>query len=73
MKVTLAEALEMIVRGETNEQYEKRIKKLRRYCNERYDLEDAIEVLEGDPMYKEKLEKKKARLKKVLKYIDELQ
>lgn len=73
MKLTLSQSLEAIIRGETPEEYVKRIRKLRKYCDERYDLEDSIQVLEGDPMYKEKLKKKKARLKKVLKYIDELQ
>lgn len=61
MKMTLYEALKMIERGETPEQYEKRMKKLRRLYNERYDLEDAVEVLGDDP----RAEKKRARLAKV--------
>ena len=61
MKMTIAQALEMIDRGETPEQYEKRVRRIRRLANERDDLQDAIEVLGDDP----RAEKKRARLAKV--------
>lgn len=69
MKMTLAQAFEMIDRGETPEQYEKRVKRLRRLLNERYDLEDAIEVLGDDP----RADKKKKRLAKVVAMIEMLE
>ena len=43
------EALDMIYRRETQEQYEQRIVKLRRLVNERETLEDAVDVLGDDP------------------------
>ena len=69
MRMTIAEALDMIQRGETPEQYEKRVKRLRRLSNERYDLEDAIAVLGDDP----RADKKRRRLTKVLVMIEQLQ
>lgn len=69
MKMTLAQAFEMIDRGETPEQYEKRVKRLRRLINEQYDLEDAIQVLGDDP----RADKKRRRLTKVLVMIEQLQ
>ena len=68
MKMTLAQAFEMIDRGETPEQYEKRVKRLRRLKNEQYDLEDAIQVLGDDP----RADKKRKRLAKVKTLIDQL-
>ena len=68
MAVTLAEALELMIRGETEEQYKKRIAKIRRLANERDNLIDAIEVLGDDP----RVEKKKIRLDKVVKMIEQL-
>lgn len=68
MKFTLKQALEAIDRGETFEEYEKRVKKLGRLYNEMYDLEDAIEVLGDDP----RAEKKRKRLDKVKQMIEEL-
>ena len=59
----------MIARGETPEQYKKRVAKLRRLYNERYELEDAIDVLGDDP----RAEEKKKRLVKVPHKIEELQ
>ena len=67
-EMTLYEALEMVERGETPEEYKKRISKIRRYANERNDLEDAIEVLGDDP----RAEKKRARLAKVNRMLQEL-
>lgn len=64
----LDQAIDAIMRGETSEQYKKRQARLRRLANERDDLMDAIEVLGDDP----RAEKKKARLEKVLKMIEEL-
>ena len=68
MKMTLSEAFEMIDRGETPEQYHKRITKIRRLYNKKYDLEDAIEVLGDDP----RAEKKIKRLEKVNETLAEL-
>lgn len=66
--MTLYQALEMIERGESPEQYKKRMAKIRRLANEKQDLEDAIEILGNDP----RSEKKKKRLKKVETMISEL-
>ena len=66
--MTIDQAIEMIMRGETPEQYKKRMAKIRRLANERDALEDAIDVLGDDP----KAEKKRERLEKVLQMIDEL-
>lgn len=52
--MTLAQALEAIERGETPEQYKKRMARIRRLTNEQYDLEDAIDVLGDDPRADEK-------------------
>ena len=60
MKMILAEALEMIKRGETPEQYEKRVKRIKRLANERERLEDS------------RLEKQRKRLVKVREMIKEL-
>lgn len=70
--MNISEAFEMIERGETPEEYKKRIAKIRRYTNEKYDLLDSISVLDGDINYVQKLEKKKARLKKVEEKLLEL-
>lgn len=67
--MTLEQALDCISRGETQEEYEKRHKRLRRLANERDDLEDAIEVLGDDP----RAEQKQKRLKKVKQMMAELQ
>lgn len=74
MKMTLKQAFEMIDRGETPDQYEKRIKRIRALANERDDLIDCIEVLKDDtdPHYVAKREKKQKRLEKVLKELEEL-
>ena len=66
--MTMEQAVEMIMRGETAEQYKKRIARIRRLANERDDLEDAIDVLGDDP----RAIKKQKRLEKVLTMIDEL-
>lgn len=68
MKLTLAQAFEAIERGETSEEYSKRIAKLQRLLVERDFLQDAIEVLTGDP----RVEKKQKRLSVVLAQIDAL-
>ena len=67
MKMTLAQAMEAVERGETPEQYEKRIRKMRRLSIERDFLEDAIFMLDGD-----KRAKKQARLDMVNRMIQEL-
>lgn len=61
MKMTLAQAFDMIERGMTPEEYEKRLKRLRRLYDEKYYLEDAIAVLGDD----ERAQKKAKRLLKV--------
>lgn len=68
MKMTIYEALEMIDRGETPEEYEKRVKKIRKYSKEKDDLEDAIEVLGDDP----RVIKRKKRLAKVNELLEKL-
>ena len=68
MAVTLGEALEMIARGETEEQYKKRKARLRRLSWERDFLEDGIEILGDDP----RADKKRVRLAKVKKMMEEL-
>lgn len=73
MKMTLAEAFDMINRGETPEQYEKRVRKLRRYYNELYELQDALEILDGtQPGDEERAQKKRRRLEKVEQMIESL-
>ena len=75
MRFTIDQALEMISRGETPEQYEKRVKRIRRLANEREDLQDAIDVLkefgdcENDMV---RLQKKEKRLGKVNKMMEDL-
>lgn len=66
--MNINQAIEAIMRGETSEQYKKRQARLRRLAEERDWLEYSIEVLGEDP----RAEKKKARLEKVLKMIEEL-
>ena len=71
MRTTLAEALYVIKHlrnGETFDDYEKRMKRLRRLYNEKYALEDAIDVITD----LDRLEKKKKRLIKVDALIEEL-
>ena len=68
MGVTIEQALDMLSRGETQEQYKKRMERIKRLSNEKYALEDAIEVLGADP----RAEKKKKRLKVVTETINSL-
>ena len=70
--MTLSEALEMIYRGETPEEYKRRCKRLQRLNNERWILEDAIQVFEETSPEDARLEKKRKRLEKVLEEIDRL-
>lgn len=67
MKMTLAQAMEAVQRGETPEQYEKRMRKVRRLSIERDFIEDAIFLLEG-----ERKKKKQDRLDTVNKMLKEL-
>ena len=69
MKMTIVQAFEMIGRGETPEEYEKRIKKIKRLSTERDFLEDAICFLDPDDP---RAIKKRARLAKVLTMLNEL-
>lgn len=69
--MTLSEAIEMIARGETPEQYGKRVKRIRRLVNERDDLTDALSVL--DPVDDaDRYAKKRKRLDKVIAEIESL-
>ena len=65
-RYTLAEAFAALADcrpGETLEDREKRMAKIRRYANERDALEAEISVLSDDPTgYEEKLAKKQKRL-----------
>ena len=73
MKMTLAEAIDMINHGETPEQYRARIRKIRKYCNELYELQDALEILDGtQPGDEERAQKKRRRLEKVEQMIESL-
>lgn len=69
--MTLAEAMDMLAKGETPEQHQKRQAALRRYVNERDALEDAIEIL-TEPEDAERRAKKEKRLAVVLRRIEEL-
>lgn len=71
MKMNLEQAFDMIERGETPEQYKKRINALRKYCTERDFLIDEIEIL-TKPEDQEKAKAKRIRLKKVEQRIAEL-
>lgn len=59
MRMTIYEALTMIERGETPEEYKKRINKLRKLYDEMYGLIDAIDVLGDDP----RADKKKKKIR----------
>lgn len=72
MKMTIGEALQMIARGETPEQYEKRIKRICMLADERDRLNDSIEILKYDPEDAERLAKKQKRLVKVLSELQRL-
>ena len=72
MKLTLAQALEAISRGETAEQYAKRCRRIRRLANERDDLVDWISIFEESPEDAPIVELKRERLNKVLAMIEEL-
>lgn len=67
MKMTLEQAMEAVERGETPEQFEKRMRKVRRLIIERDFLEDAIFMLEGD-----RKKKKQERLDTVNQMLNEL-
>ena len=66
--MTLDEQIDAIIRGETPEEYKKRITRIRRLANERDELIDAIGVLGDD----ERAKKKEKRLTKVLSEIESL-
>lgn len=66
--MTLEQAIEMVFRSETPEQYKKRIARIKRLANERDDLMDAIEVL-GDDL---RAKRKRKRLAKVIQMIEHL-
>ena len=72
MKLSLAEALDMIDQGLTPEEYHKRQVRIRQLSTERDFLEDAIEILSHDPRDRTKLKIKMDRLDKVNKKIEEL-
>jgi hypothetical protein len=68
MALTLIQFVEATLRGETEEKYKKRVARIRRLANERDNLIDSIEVLGDDP----RADKKRARLERVEKMIEEL-
>ena len=68
MALTLIQFIEATLRGETEEKYKKRVARIRRLANERDALIDSIEVLGDDP----RADKKRARLERVEKMIEEL-
>lgn len=77
MKMTLAEALEMIHRGETPEQYEKRVRKIRRLSEELFELRDALDILEDESLPRTEKDirraaEKRARMQKVKEMLERL-
>ena len=66
--MTITQIFDMIDRGETQEQYMRRIARIKRLANERDDLIDAIDVLGDDA----RADRKKRRLKKVMQMIADL-
>lgn len=77
MKMTLAEALEAIQRGETPEQYEKRVRKIRRLSEELFDLRDALDILDDESRPRTEKDllraaEKRARMQKVKEMLERL-
>lgn len=77
MNMTLAEALEMIHRGETPEQYEKRVRKIRRLSEELFELRDALDILEDESLPRTEKDirraaEKRARMQKVKEMLERL-
>lgn len=66
--MTISQVLDMIDRGETQEQYMRRIARIKKLSGERDDLIDAIDVLGDDA----RADRKKRRLKKVMQMIADL-
>lgn len=66
--MTISQMLDMIDRGETQEQYMRRIARIKKLSGERDDLIDAIDVLGDDA----RADRKKRRLKKVMRMISDL-
>lgn len=64
--MTLEQAIDAIMRGETTEQYKKRMAKLKRLSIERDCLEDVINILGND----ERVNEKRKRLEKVKRQMD---
>lgn len=75
MRLNLDQQIKCIVLGVDEEEYKKRLARLRRLTNEKFDLIDGIEVLEVNPTEEEKkwLDKKQKRLVKVEQMISELE
>lgn len=77
MKMTLAEALEAIHRGETPEQYEKRVRKIRLLSEELFDLRDALDILDDESRPRTEKDllraaEKRARMQKVKEMLERL-
>ena len=70
--MNIDQAVEMIVRGETEAEYKKRIAKLRKLSIERDFLEDAIELLKDSDRYADITEKRQRRLERVNAQIEAL-
>lgn len=66
--MTITQILDMINRGETQEQYMRRIARIKKLSGERDDLIDAIDVLGDDA----RADRKKRWLKKVMRMIADL-
>ena len=66
MKLTLTEFMQMLERGETPEEYEKRVKKERRMFNELYRLEDYLSVFDEDDPVADKKRKRFMKVKQEL-------
>lgn len=69
MKVSMNQFTEMVARGELPEEYVKRTHRLNKLVQERDFLEDALTILTPEDC---NYIKKKTRLDKVLKLIEEL-
>lgn len=69
MKVSINQFTEMVARGELPEEYVKRTRRLNKLVQERDFLEDALTILTPEDC---NYIKKKTRLDKVLKLIEEL-
>lgn len=75
MGLTIDQQIDCIVLGISQEEYKKRIARLGRLWDEKFFLEDGIEILKDatDEEHKKRLEKKQKRLVKVKQMINDIQ